>query len=158
MRESQRRAKAFLQSYGVLVMQQRRAADEYARAADLAHHIGACAGSSGGGGGSSDKVADAAVAMLEAAEAIKDDLRELSDMRSLRDEVVRRVAADNWLWGEVLQLVCVEGMTGSEAARHLARDRRHPYSPSAVYKLRDRALEKAYGHMLEMGVSGDWKR
>lgn len=157
MMESQRRAKSFLQSYGVLVMQQRRAADEYARAADLANHIGACAGSPGGSGGSSDKVADAAIAMMEAAESIKADSLELSRMRSDRDEVVRRVAADNWLWGEVLQLVCVEGMTGSEAARHLARDRRHPYSPSAVYKLRDRALEKAYGHMLDMGISGDWR-
>ena len=61
------------------------------------------------------------------------------------------VAERNCLHGEILQCLYIEGLSCAECRRWLARDRRHEYAASSIYKLRDRALDRAFDAMVELG-------
>lgn len=146
------RAKQWMQQYAAIVSAASGTAEAYARAQSTAARITATFGESGGSGPSQDRMQEAALEMLRHAEDLEVERGRLTEAAAARIEVVRRLAARNALWGEILSMLYLEGMSCQEARRALARDRRHPYERSAVYKLRDRALEKAWAVVCEMGA------
>lgn len=138
-------ASKYLQRYSLLKKAARKAAKDYANAYDDAHRITSCFGNERGGGSPSiDKMADAAVAMLEHSDHINVKSGEWNAAYEERQELVFKVADKNHLLGEVLQCVYIDGMTMKELGRYLERDRSHPYARSSLYRLRDKALERAY--------------
>lgn len=153
MNEGQKEAKKFLQSYRVTMAQAQHIVDDYAAAQSVAHSITSVIGGCGGcWSPSGEKMADAAVEMVSHADSLMLRRSALTQMCAQRDEVIREVAARNQLLGEVLNLIYVDGMRPCEVQRVLERDRRHPYSQSSIYRLRDRALEKAHEVMEEKGL------
>ena len=154
MKTEAKKAKEFLRNYRLKVRMVRSAATEYSMASSTAHMITACAGDMGGGGShSQQKMADAAVRMLDHADDIAASVAALTEEYELRRKVIERTGEKNALWGEVLHRVYVDGLTIPELHRFLERDRSHPYDRSSVYRLHDRALEKAYEVMVEMGLA-----
>lgn len=145
------RARAFLQSYDFAIRAAERAADDYARAHSAAARMTATFNGASGSGPSQDRMQDAAIEMMRHADDLAIERDDLTRMHRQRAEVIRRVSERNALWGEVLAMLYMEGMTCEQCRAALARDRRHPYARSAVYKLRDRALEKACDAMEELG-------
>ena len=109
MNDKQRKAKAYLSSYLVLVSQAERAYEDYER----------------------DR---------------------LPRLYTARSDVIAAVAERNQLWGEVLEMVHVEGMRICDVRRFIEHDRRHAISEGAVYKLYYRALEKAFDEMERLGA------
>lgn len=152
MNEKQRKARAYLRSYRVMVAQAEKCMEDYERAYDRAHKVTATLGECPGGGPSSDKVSEGAVEMLRHADELKVEHDRLTRLYRRRNEVIEAVAERNQLWGEVLSMVHVEGMKVSDVRRFLERDRRHIVSQSAAYQLYYRALEKAYDEAVSMGV------
>lgn len=155
MKTEAKKAKEFLRNYRLKVRMVRSAATEYSEASSAAHMITACAGNDGGSSGShsQQKMADAAVRMLDHADDIAASVAKLTQEYELRKEVIEEVGTRNALWGEVLHRVYVDGLTIPELHHYLERDRSHPYDRSSVYRLHDRALEKAYEVMVEMGLA-----
>ena len=149
----QKEAAAFLGTYRAAAAQARAAASDYADACGAALAMSAAAGEGGHGSFSADKMEEAAIDMMEHADAALAAAARLTEMRDLRDEVILAVAARSPLLGEVLQMIYADGMRAAEASRELAAARGHAYAQSSVYKLRDRALSIAWEEMRERGVA-----
>ncbi|HIW77072.1 MULTISPECIES: hypothetical protein [Gordonibacter] len=109
------------------------------------------AGVPGSRSSSQDKMAEAAIEMMRHAEHIKVDSSVLNTERDMRQNVVFAVCDKNALWGDVLQLVYIDGLSIPELHRELD-SRGKPFARSSVYRLHERALEKAYEAMIELGV------
>ena len=71
MNEKQRKARAYLRSYRVMVAQAEKCMEDYERAYDRAHKVTATLGECPGVSPSSDKVSDGAVEMLRHADELK---------------------------------------------------------------------------------------
>ena len=117
MNEKQRKARAYLRSYRVIVAQAEKCLEDYERAYDRAHKVTATLGECPGGGPSSDKVSEGAVEMLRHADELKVEHDRLTGLYRRRNEVIEAVAERNQLWGEVLSMVHVEGMKVSDVRR-----------------------------------------
>lgn len=152
MNEKQRKARAYLRSYRVIVAQAEKCLEDYERAYDRAHKVTATLGECPGGSPSSDKVSEGAVEMLRHADELKVEHVSLTDSYVKRNAVMLDVAARSPLHGEMLALVYARGMTVSEARRFLERERGCPYSPSGAYMLHYRALEMAHDAMVSMAA------
>ena len=142
-----------LGKYRLLVSLSRSSVDEYASAQSAAHAITAVLGDDGGGSPSRDKMADAAIRMLEHAEAVERGTHGLTEAWEERKAVIEAVADRHPLWGDVLDCLYVRGLTVAETGAWLAKDRRHPYERTSLYRLRERALEKAYEEMERLGLT-----
>lgn len=154
MNAEAKKARDFLRNYRLMVRMVRSSATEYSEASSTAYMVTACAGDGGGGGShSQQKMEAAAVRMLDHADDIAASTSKMTDAYESRNRVIERTSELNPLWGEVLRSVYVDGLTMAELQRHLERDRSHPYDRSSVYRLHERALEKAYGVMEEMGLA-----
>ena len=70
MNEKQRKARAYLRSYRVIVAQAEKCLEDYERAYDRAHKVTATLGECHGGSPSSDKVSEGAVEMLRHADEL----------------------------------------------------------------------------------------
>lgn len=153
MNYEQSLAHRFLNSYRTRKKFIDAAADEYAAALSSAVRVTAAVGDMGGSSPSpsASKMTDAADQMLAAAERVEAELADMAREIARRNEVILAVAERNSLWGDVLEMFYVEGLSGIEICHFLARDRRHPYHRSAVYRLRERALGVAYQEMTERG-------
>ena len=145
-------ANRYLGQYRLLVRMHRSSVDEYAEAQSQAHSITSVLGGEGGGSPSRDSMQNAAIRMIELAEAMDAATRELEAAWERRNEVILAVGGMHPLWADVLECLYVRGMSVSEMGRWLASDRNHPYERTSLYRLRERALEKAYDAMAELGV------
>jgi hypothetical protein len=145
-------AHRFLGKYRLLVSLSRTTVDEYAEAQSTAHAITSVIGDEGGGSPSRDKMADAAIRMLEHADSVEARSRELDEAWGARLKVIEAVAGRHPLWGDVLDCLYVRGMSVSETGAWLAKDRQHPYERTSLYRLRERALEKAYEEIERLGL------
>lgn len=145
-------ANRYLGKYRLLVRLSRSSIDEYAEAESQAHSITSVIGNEGGGSPSRDAMQNAAIRMIEHAEHLDAAGDELTRAWEERKRVVLAVAGKHPLWGDVLECLYVRGMTIAELREWLTRDRNHPYERTSVYRLRERALEKAYEAMVELGV------
>lgn len=152
MNRDQISAKCWLQQYRALVDAASATAEDYARAHSAANRITATFGDGGGSGPSQDRMQEAALEMIAHAESLSVEAARLTRMHRSRVEVVRKVSEKNVLWGEILSMIYLEGMSCQDALRTLSRDRGHRYERSAIYKLRDRALGKAWAVIVEEGL------
>ena len=152
MNDKQRKAKAYLSSYLVLVSQAERAHEDYERAYSRACRMTAGFGAPCGNGGTTDKVAQGAIEMMGHADDLMVERDRLTRLYTARSDVIAAVAERNQLWGEVLEMVHVEGMRICDVRRFIEHDRRHAISEGAVYKLYYRALEKAFDEMERLGA------
>ena len=163
MNDKQRKAKAYLSSYLVLVSQAERAYEDYERAYSRACRMTAGFGAPCGNGGTADiaeNVPDLDVMDSEALLAFVRERQiglvvigpEAPRLYTARSDVIAAVAERNQLWGEVLEMVHVEGMRICDVRRFIEHDRRHAISEGAVYKLYYRALEKAFDEMERLGA------
>lgn len=105
-----------------------------------------------GNGGTTDKVAQGAIEMMGHADDLMVERDRLTRLYTARSDVIAAVAERNQLWGEVLEMVHVEGMRICDVRRFIEHDRRHAISEGAVYKLYYRALEKAFDEMERLGA------
>lgn len=152
LNDKQRKAKAYLSSYLVLVSQAERAYEDYERAYSRACRMTAGFGAPCGNGGTTDKVAQGAIEMMGHADDLMVERDRLTRLYTARSDVIAAVAERNQLWGEVLEMVHVEGMRICDVRRFIEHDRRHAISEGAVYKLYYRALEKAFDEMERLGA------
>ncbi|WP_417176656.1 hypothetical protein [Adlercreutzia equolifaciens] len=152
MNERQRLAHQWLRTYQITVHQVDSLVDAYAAAQSRAMAITAAVGEGGGSSSPSEgRFQNAANEMLELSEKLSVQADELAGQYERQLEVVRAVAERNCLHGEILQCLYIEGLSCAECRRWLARDRRHEYAASSIYKLRDRALDRAFDAMVELG-------
>ncbi|MCI8425668.1 MAG: hypothetical protein HFJ72_08445 [Adlercreutzia sp.] len=152
MNERQRNAHNFLRTYRLAVRQVDDLVDAYAAAQSRALRITAALGEGGGASSPSEgRFQNAANEMMELADRLDAQAEQLADQFSRQLEVIRAVSERNVLWGEILEMLYVEGLSCAEAQRWLARDRRHEYALSSIYKLRDRALDRAWDAVIELG-------
>lgn len=146
-------ANKYLGQYRLLVRLSRSSIDEYAAAESQAHSITSIIGKEGGGGSPSrDSMQNAAIRMIEHAEYLDSAGDALTRAWEERNEVICAVGNKHPLWADVLECLYVRGMSVSEMGRWLASDRNHPYERTSLYRLRERALEKAYEAMEELGI------
>lgn len=145
-------AHRYLGKYGLLVRLSRSSIDEYAEAQSQAHSITSVLGGEGGRSPSRDAMQNAAIRMMQHADALDAGGDDLTRAWEDRNRVILAVSGMHPLWGDVLECLYVRGLSVSEMGKWLAKDRCHPYERTSLYRLRERALEKAYEAMVELGI------
>lgn len=144
MNERQRKAHDFLCGYRIRVDALKQAERDYQAANSMAHSMIAKYGDgSGGGSYSKDKMADAATAMVDHADAIHEAMGVMTEEYRKRLHVILGVGDIDPILGGVLRMIYMEGWQPSEIKAINGR----AYSRSSVYRIIEEALDAASGLM-----------